>query len=220
MKKAYQTAYLVGATGLMGSVLLPKLLKTYEKVVVLSRRSTGLNANNLEEHIFDFNDLNSNGNLIHHGDFFCCLGTTKKKAGSAEAFIRVEKGYVLKLARIAQMRGVSQFLYVSAVGASEFSPSFYLRTKAEIEKELIAIPFISTIIVRPSLLKGERKEFRPLEKIGELLLSASSPLLRGPLRSIRPIDAEKVAQVLVSEAIKQKPGNRILESEAIALQMT
>src|SRR5690606_3115147 len=73
-------------------------------------------------------------------DVFCCLGTTIKKAGSQEAFRRVDHDYPLAAARLAAERGTGRFFVVTAIGADAKSRFFYNRVKGELEAALRALP--------------------------------------------------------------------------------
>ncbi|MFE8730364.1 nucleoside-diphosphate sugar epimerase, partial [Aeromonas hydrophila] len=49
---------------------------------------------------------------------FCALGTTRKEAGSAEAFRRVDLDYVIAFAERARRHGCQRLIVVSSMGAS------------------------------------------------------------------------------------------------------
>jgi hypothetical protein len=51
--------------------------------------------------------------------------------------------------------------------------------------------------MRPSILLGNRKENRVLEKIGIFVMKIFSPLFLGRLKKIKPIHSEKVAKVML-----------------------
>ena len=87
-----RTALLLGATGLVGGHCLDLLLAdaTYDAVVTLGRRPLGRSHPKLTHHVVDFDRLAEAASLIETRDVFCCLGTTMKKAGSKEAFRKVD----------------------------------------------------------------------------------------------------------------------------------
>jgi uncharacterized protein YbjT (DUF2867 family) len=151
-------------------------------------------------------------------DVFCCLGTTIREAGSREAFRRVDHGFVLSLAEAAVHSGAEQFLVVSSVGANPRSRSFYLRVKADVERDLAKWPFRALHIFRPSLILGPRKRARPGEVVGALAMRTISPLLRGKLRAFRPIHAAQIAAAMLRAANKKSYGQRHYENtEMLAL---
>lgn len=210
-----RTALLVGATGLIGKQLLTKLLHVpyYDKVVVLTRRSLGMVHTKLEEVIFDFN--NPNASLVKGNDIFCCLGTTIKKAGSKEAFKKVDLVYPLSIARLALKNGAEKFLIVTAMGSDAESGIFYNQVKGEVEKGLSLINYPTLHIFRPSLLLGDRQETRLGEKAGEVLATIFKPLMFGPLKKYRAIDSGKVANAMLAFARKSERGTFVHESDAL-----
>ena len=83
------------------------------------------------------------------------------------------------------------------------------------KEELKKLNFPVLGILRPSFLMGKRKEKRIFEKIGILFFRMISPLFLGPLKKMRPIHSEKVAEVMIK--IPQKSFNKtIFESNEIA----
>lgn len=212
-----RSALLLGATGLVGGYCFELLLahRAWSRVVVLGRRTLPREDPKLEQHVVNFDQLNSHAEYFRADDVFCCLGTTIKQAGSEEAFRRVDFGYVTEAARIASTKGVEQFGLVSALGADARSRVFYNRVKGEAEEAVRALPFRSVHILRPSLLLGKRKEFRLGERIAEAATRPIGPLMRGPLRRFRPIPARAVAAALVRLVEERRPGVRTVESDEI-----
>ncbi len=212
-----RTALIAGATGLVGGHCLDLLLAddAYGAVVSLGRRPLRRTHPKLTHHVIDFDHLDAHADLVAGDDVFCCLGTTMRKAGSKEAFRRVDYDYPLALARVALGRGAEQYLLVSALGANPRSPFFYNRVKGEVERAVSALSFEGVYLFRPSLLTGERAEVRPGERQAEAVLNALSFLLRGPLRKYRPTPAHVVAAAMIAVA-KDKPGGvRVYEPEAM-----
>jgi uncharacterized protein YbjT (DUF2867 family) len=64
-------------------------------------------------------------------------------------------------------------------------------------------------ILRPSLLLGERAESRPAERLAQLVSPLLSPLLVGPLKPYRPVEAAEVAQALLRLALAPAQGVHI-----------
>ena len=71
-----------------------------------------------------------------HNAFFCCLGTTRRQAGSAQAFFHIDCEIPARLAQIAKDSGVGLASLVTSQGANPNSWFFYLRTKGEIEERM------------------------------------------------------------------------------------
>lgn len=212
-----RTALLLGATGLVGGHCLDLLLhdEAYSRVTTLGRRKLALEHPKLVQHVLDFERPNQYESLVKAHDIFCCLGTTIKKAGSQEAFYKVDFTYPHEVAWIAHDNGAGQFLLVSALGADAKSRIFYNRVKGEVEEAVSRLGFAGVQIFRPSLLLGERAEFRLGERVAEKLARVFSFLFIGALKKYRPVEARHVAQAMVKIAKEQPAGVNIYESDRI-----
>jgi uncharacterized protein YbjT (DUF2867 family) len=212
-----KTALTIGSTGLVGARLLNLLLDSsdYEKVIIFVKRDTGIKHPKLTQHIIDFDKPESYKELVVGDDFFCTIGTTINKAGSKEAFRKVDFGYPRQFATFADENKVKQFLIISSLGADETSGNFYLKTKGEIENFLKNCNFESVSALRPSLLLGNRNEFRLGEKIGAFFMKTFSVLLLGNLKKYKTIESNDVAKALLKIAQKNNKGFNIYESDLI-----
>jgi uncharacterized protein YbjT (DUF2867 family) len=208
---------LAGATGLVGSHLIQLLLKSsqYKKVISFVRTSSGIHHEKLDERVISFDTLK----LLPHeevDDVFCCLGTTIKKAGTKEKFKMVDFNYPVEIARGCKEHGAEQYLVISAIGASADSGIFYSRVKGELEEELKNLHYKRLHVFRPSLLVGNRKEFRLGEKTGEIFLRMIRPAMIGKWRKYRSISAEQVAYGMYTSALSFQSENvKIYESDEI-----
>ena len=212
-----KSALLAGATGLVGGYVLRRLLAhpSYVRVEILVRRELPIRDPKLTQRIVEFARLGAGAQGVAPDDVFCCLGTTIRKAGSEEAFRRVDYDYPLALARLAKAAGAGKFLMVSALGADPKSAVFYNRVKGEVEQAIAAIGLPAAYYFRPSLLTGPRAEHRPWEKIGIAVGKLIAPLLIGALRKYRPIHADTVATAMVYVANHDVAAG-VIESDAIA----
>ena len=212
-----KNALLAGATGLVGGYLLRRLLAhpSYARVEILVRRELPIRDPKLTQRIVEFARLGAGAQGVAPDDVFCCLGTTIRKAGSEEAFRRVDYDYPLALARLTKAAGAGKFLMVSALGADLKSAVFYNRVKGEVEQAIAAIGLPAAYSFRPSLLTGPRAEHRPGEKIGIAVGKLIAPLLIGALRKYRPIHADTVAAAMVYAA-NHDVAVGVIESDAIA----
>jgi uncharacterized protein YbjT (DUF2867 family) len=104
---------------------------------------------------------------------------------------------------------------ITSIGADPQSRFFYPRVKGELEQALIGLRFPSLIILRPSLIVGQRPEHRLGETLAEVLLLGFRPVLIGPLKKYRPVKASMIAQSMMAAAQSPKPGAKILESDQI-----
>lgn len=212
-----KTALIIGSTGLIGSQLLNLLLesKDYNKVITFVKRDSGKQHPKLSQHIIDFDQLESYQELIVGDDFFCTIGTTIKKAGTKEAFKKVDFEYPQQFAAFAEQNKVKNFLLISSLGADETSGNFYLKTKGEIENILKNSDFESVSILRPSLLLGNRQEFRLGERVAGIFMRTLSFLFFGKLKKYKPIESETVAKALLTIAQKNIKGFTVYESDSI-----
>ena len=212
-----RSALLVGTTGLVGGRLLSRLLAhpDYDRVAVWVRRPVSLQIHKFSQLVVDFDRLADYAAQFDAQDVYVALGTTIKKAGSQEAFRRVDFDYPLALARIAKERGALRFLLVSALGADAHSRVFYNRVKGEGEQAIAGVGIAQTWFFRPSLLTGPRAEERPGERVGLAVGNALAPFLIGGLRKYRPISADAVAAAMVYAATHEvAPG--VVQSDQIA----
>jgi uncharacterized protein YbjT (DUF2867 family) len=215
---------LLGATGMVGGHLLRLLLDDpgYGAVTVLTRRPlrpsgrSEPSAARLTEVVVDFDQPDTYRTHLGVDDVFCCLGTTIKKAGSQEAFRKVDLAYPLAIAEGALGASARQYLVVTAVGADAKSGIFYNRVKGELEDALRALPFPAGVkIFRPSMLLGERGESRPAERAGVALMSLTAPLFVGPLAPYRAIDGQDVARAMWRAARHEPAGTRVYEGATL-----
>ena len=212
-----RTALLAGATGLVGSHILQRLLadSAWTRVVTIGRRLIPQRHDKLEQRTVDFGALPSLSDLPHVDDVFCCLGTTIKQAGSQTAFRRVDHDYVVALAQAGLRSGTTQFLLVSAIGADPESRVFYSRVKGETEADVRKLRYPATQIFRPSLLLGERAEFRLGERIAMMAGPLLSWLLFGRLRRYRPMHADVVARAMTRIALEAPRGPNVFAYDAM-----
>lgn len=205
---------LVGATGMVGSAIMAL---TADPLTVLARRQpdegwpSGIKAivapvERWEAQLAEARPLC----LLN------ALGTTIAAAGSQAAFRAVDHDLVIRLARAAHAAGTRQMISVSAAGADAASRNFYLRTKGEVEQALRAIGFDRLDILRPGLLRGERKGPR---RTGEALAMIAAPLtdalMHGPLRRYRSVAADDVARAMLRLAREGGTGTHVHEHDAI-----
>ncbi len=212
-----KTALVAGATGLVGSCLVKILCENaeYDTVKVLVRKGGAFSDMDVEEHVVDFEALDSLSVPFEADDIYCCLGTTMKKAGSKEAFYKVDYTYPLSIAKNALAHGASQFLIVTSMGAKEDSWVYYNKVKGEIEQAVRALSFKAAHIFRPSLLLGDREEERLGEDLAKPLMRKAAGLLVGPLQKYKPIEAQQVAHAMYKVAQMGRVGVNIFESHQI-----
>ncbi|MFJ6264694.1 oxidoreductase [Lysinibacillus xylanilyticus] len=213
-----RAAIVVGATGLTGTSLIEQLCENdeYVSVTVIARRAPAYTHPKLEVKIRNFDTLEEK-DIEFAQELYCCLGTTIKKAGSREEFEKVDFEYPLTIASLAKKRGIPHMLVITAMGANESSPFYYNRVKGKLEHDLMELGLQRLSIIRPSLLVGEREEFRLGEKAGEKVLKLVKPLLVGPLKRSRAIEASQVAKAMIVIALDgNKQPVTIYQSQELA----
>lgn len=210
-----KTAIIIGATGLTGKALLNQVLQDeqFDKVILFLRKELNIKHAKLTQHGVDFNQLANYKDLIKGDVVFCCLGTTIKTAGSQEAFKKVDFTYSTEFAKIAKQNGISTFLLQSSLGADAASNNFYLKVKGETEDSIKNLSFNSFTTFRPSMLLGDRTEFRFGEVIGKIVMQLFSFLFIGKLKRYKAIHVNQVANAMIKQSKLNKPGNTSIENE-------
>ncbi|CAG7817605.1 unnamed protein product [Allacma fusca] len=199
-------AFVVGATGGVGKILVNELAKKkeFEKVTLITRRKLelpqgveGADFNKIEQKIVDFDKLEAN----HAADFegydvgFCALGTTRGKSGK-DGFHKVDHDYVVGSAKLAKAGGCKHFQLVSSGGANKDSWFLYPQTKGQVEQEITAMNFERLTIWRPNLLLVEREDSRLAERFLQVVVG---PLDRGRFFSM---EVPVLAKVMVDYCFK------------------
>lgn len=212
-KEDKRGALIAGASGLVGGLLLERLLRAplYEQVVAVTRRPLTIKHPKLHEIVGELDDVEAKVRAagFKPTDAFCTLGTTIKRAGSQAAFRKVDFDYVVGFARAAKAAGAKRFLLVTAVGSSARSAIFYSRVKGEVEEAVSAIGFEATHIFRPSMLMGQRDDTRPSESIAKALTPYLNPFLIGPAAIYKGIDADTVAAAMAAAAATGPNGRKV-----------
>jgi uncharacterized protein YbjT (DUF2867 family) len=140
----------------------------------------------------------------------CALGTTMAKAGSRQAFYRVDHDLALGFARAAHQQGAGALGLVSAIGATPSSRFFYPRTKGKTEADIRSLGFASLTILRPLIIEGERGESRLGESTVLKLAEVLAPILP---RGLRANPASTIARVLIDAVVASKPGVHFVFSQ-------
>jgi len=214
-----KTALVAGASGLVGSRLTTLLEESdqYGEIHLVTRRMLTLNDETIRQHVVDFEalrrgDADAGTEIGPVDDVFCALGTTIRKAGSQAAFALVDHDLVVAMGALARKLEARRFLVVSSLGASPRSSQFYLRTKGDMEASLQSLDLAQLLIFRPSLLKGNRDEFRPGEAISNLALRLFTPVVPA---KFQPVTDDVLARAMLLAASEEQEKLRIYESDEI-----
>ena len=199
-------AIVFGSSGFVGSHLLRELLNSsdYGQVTAVARKSLNITHPKLRTLIGDYNSLASVKSEIAADEVFIALGTTRANSPEKAEYYQVDHDYPILAARIAIEQGAKSVFLVTAVGANPNSKFFYVRTKGETERDIIALNFEHAHIFRPSMIIGKRKERRSL--LEEALMkfwSALNPLLKWKGDKYKGITGEDIAKAMIKSAKNQ-----------------
>ena len=210
-------AIIAGATGLIGSKLLTILLNQpeYAEVVILVRRSTGIQHPKLTELVIDYDQLDDYVAQINGHAIFSCLCTTKSKSPDKSIYRKIDHDYPVKLAQLGLKNGVKQYHLVSSIGADAKSSTFYLKLKGETDEDVAKVGLKTVHIYQPSFITGDRKEYRPTERIVTFVMKLINPLFFGSLKKYRSIPAQTIAMAMFKESINNDEGIFIHPSDNI-----
>lgn len=208
------TVLILGASGLVGSHCLKFLLSDpqFDKVIALVRRPLNISHLKLVQTIVDFDKLDNYSSEIKADAVLSTLGTTLRKAGSSVKFTKVDYEYQLKVAEIAKRNGAKTFVLLSSTGADKKSMVLYTKVKGEVEDAISKLGYDKVIILRPSILLGERTESRAGEAVGQWVAKTLPFLFAGPLAKYKGIPADTVACAMINAVQKPYNGVGIVEN--------
>jgi uncharacterized protein YbjT (DUF2867 family) len=210
-----RTAWVAGATGLIGKELVQLLLadKAYSKVIILVRKKVNIAHPKLEQRIIDFNRIEESvAGELKDAYVFCTLGTTIRIAKTKDAFRKVDYEYPFRLAQISASEGAKQFSIVTSIGASTKSSFFYTQVKGQVEEAIRKLGLQALHIYRPSQLLGDREEVRRGERMAEIVAKATAFLWKGPLAKYKPIHVRTVARAMLEASRMHEKGIHVHES--------
>lgn len=212
------TAIVFGATGFIGSFLLRELLDdpAYTGVIAVARKPLALSHPKLTTLIGDLGTLPALGPQLVADEVFIALGTTRKHTPDEAEYYKIDHDYPVLAARIARDNGTRSVFVVTAVGANAASGVFYIRTKGEIERDIIALGFDHTHIFRPSMIMGQRAEDRPRERLFIAAWALLNPLLMGSADRYRGLTGGEIATAMHRAARRQTEKVRIYHWKEMA----
>ncbi|MDR3669780.1 MAG: NAD(P)H-binding protein [Holophaga sp.] len=200
-------AIVFGATGFVGSCLLRDLLERseYQSVTAVVRKDPGLAHPKLHTLLGDLDSVGEGMSGAALDEVFIALGTTRKHTSDRTAYYRVDHDYPVAAARAAQALGARSVFLVSSAGADPASRIFYVRTKGEMERDILALAYDHTHIFRPSMILGNRPEPRPLEHLLGRAWALLDPLLMGPWDRYKGIRGADIARTMGQAAADRRP---------------
>lgn len=147
---------MIGATGAVGGHALEALIASnaIKQITILGRRPVeGITSPKVIQYTVDMEDASTYASrLPDHQAAICTLGVGEPSKISKADFVRIDKEMVLRFARACRKAEIVHFELLASVGASSSSPSFYLRTKGELEDELVALGFERLSLFHPSMI--------------------------------------------------------------------
>ncbi|MEO8307552.1 MAG: hypothetical protein ABI616_05885 [Pseudomonadota bacterium] len=215
--RTQRVALLAGGSGLVGSELLRQLLMAtdYSRVYAVSRRPLPFDNPRLANRIVPLEETRARLAGMRCDDAFCCIGSTRRSAGSVEEREKVDLDLVVSFARAAHSFGATQLIVISSAGANPQSRNAYLGVKGRLEVALRDLRFASLQIMRPGLLLGTRSDVRPLELVATLFMPLVNPLLLGAMAQYRGIAARDVAAAMLAAARAQRRGVNVYAGQAL-----
>jgi uncharacterized protein YbjT (DUF2867 family) len=197
---------IIGASGLIGGCLINEIIQhTNDSITLITRRPLKLSNSRIKEIIVDFSNQSALNDALKEIDaVFIAIGTTQKKMkGDLVAYRKIDYNIPVAVAQACLVNQIPKLLLVSSVGANSSSKNFYLRLKGEVEQTLENLPIQYIGIFQPSLLLGNRNEFRLGEKISQLIMPIFSFVIPS---KYKPISAKSISQAMIREAIQDHKG--------------
>jgi len=209
-------ATLLGATGLIGSHVLKYLVEDDDvsSITTVVRRKINFNHPKVKEVVIDFTDEKAFRTAIEPKSIiFCAVGTTNKKVkGNTTKYRAVDFDIPVKAAQFGIEKDSQAFVLVSSLGANPRSSNFYTKLKGEVEEEITSLGYPNLHIFRPSLLLGDRQEFRLGEQVAKAFMRTFSFVMPS---KIKPIQAKAVAKAMLKASKIKIDGRQVYHYQDI-----
>lgn len=210
-----------GATGTVGTALLPQLLAAGHEVRALVRdpRRLGPQRVNVQLALGDLGEPRAVRHALRGTDTVIHLAAAIRDQG--ERRVEEVNGLgTLRLLRAAERAGVGRFAFFSAIGASAHQRTRFFRSKALAERAVAASPLPATVFA-PSLIYDPHDRWVTLQR--RLALLPLLPVSGSGRARYEPICAEDVAACVVAflerdegERRYELAGPEVLSYEQIA----
>nr|AOE08987.1 nucleoside-diphosphate sugar epimerase [uncultured bacterium] len=197
-----KAAIVLGATGLTGGLLTELLIKdpAFSKVKIFTRRPTSFTHEKVEEIICDLLDTSTFKEQFTGDVVFCCIGTTKAQTPDREKYKAIDYGIPIETAQLAKQQGIASYMVISSAGTSAKSPFFYVRTKGEMERDLIKVGIENTYILKPAFINGRPDDARKGEKTLKMMMAVMDFFMVGPLKKWKSTQAKDIARAMAQLA--------------------
>lgn len=147
---------LTGATGYVGEGTLLELLKMdeVEKVLSVSRKTTGIKHEKLEEYIVDdFMALKENDAHFKGYDAVFFIAGITSVGMPKDVYVRISQEIPLHFADIMPDKEQMTFIYLSGAGTSPDGKQFWQQVKSKTEADIQMKGFKRTFGFRPAIMK-------------------------------------------------------------------
>ncbi|CAK4033972.1 NAD dependent epimerase dehydratase family [Lecanosticta acicola] len=160
------TVALVGATGLVGSIIFNTLKGSdaVKHIYTFSRKALPGDAKVtpiVSKDATEWTSQYPSGSQL----FISALGTTRGNAGGFENQRKIDYDLNLAMAKAARESGSKVYVLISSSGANSKSSMGYLKMKGELEEAVQELGFENVVIVRPGVIVGNRQESRIAEAV-------------------------------------------------------
>lgn len=193
----------LGATGLTGSFLLNSSLESgaFSEVTTIARRPLPFQTDArqlLDADTDGWKDLVPS-NITH---LVTALAAARSVGGPKHQY-KIDHDLNLDLATAAKAKGCKTIVVVSAIYADVSSSFDYCRMKGLVEKDIMALDFDHTIILRPGVIIGKREANQ--RGTGNSLAEALGRLVhrtRFQSLALYPVYGEEISKVALHLATK------------------
>lgn len=193
-----KTAIILGATGLTGGLLTELLIHDpiYSKIKLFTRKPTGFSNPKIEDIQCDLLKLEEVKDQFIGDVVFCCIGTTKAKTPDQTLYHKIDYGIPITAAQLAKENKIDTFMVISSIGTSDKSPFFYVRTKGEMERDVLKIGVPNTYIMKPAFINGRPNENRKGENRLKIWMRVMDFFMIGPLKKYKSTYALQIAKAM------------------------
>lgn len=209
----------LGATGVVGKALVLQLIQDYryDQIHLIGRTALYFDHYKIKETLYTDLEKGLKEHPINGDHLYCCLGSTKAKTPKIEDYKKVDVALPLLACSQAKEARFEAVVVVSSLGANAHSKNFYSQMKGEMEHEIQALDLPKIHFVQPSLILGDRKEFRMGELIIKGLMRSLFFLWRGPLKEYKPIQAKDIAKAIIWLANTPYDARKVTSSKLIEI---
>lgn len=184
-----------GATGYVGSRLVPALLTEGHEVIVAARDLDGLDrfawADRVERRLFDVEDTVSVHLAVRGVDAVVYL---VHSMGSGE-FLKRDREAAQYLADACEYAGVGRIVYLSGL-VPPGRLSDHLRSRHEVEQILLECPVPTTVLRAAMVIGAGSTSFEIMRRVSERL--PLTPVPAWMQRDIQPVAVEDVVHLLLA----------------------